>query len=63
MPALAAAVTPIMKLLVVVDTLMGARIMVSMAMTLNTPLPMPRRPEMSPAIHIIPKPCGTPVIW
>jgi len=40
-PALAAAVTPIMKLLVVVDALSGARIKRSMAITLNRPLPMP----------------------
>ena len=47
-PALAAAVTPIMKLLVVVDALSGARIRRSMAITLNRPLPVPSNLARTP---------------
>src|SRR5207244_850817 len=59
MPALAAAVTPIMKLLVAVDTLNGMSIARSMAMTLSAPDPMPSRPEMAPAPNIIANPSLT----
>jgi len=48
-PALAAAVTPIMKLLVVVETLNGMRMAWSMASTLTAPEPMPSNPERAPA--------------
>jgi len=48
MPALAAAVTPIMKLLVVVDTLKGMRMILSMAITFNAPEPIPNKPETMP---------------
>src|SRR5262249_16381405 len=44
-PALAAAVTPIMKLLVDVETFIGSRMATSMAKTLNRPLPIPSSPE------------------
>src|SRR5208282_1421417 len=57
--ALAAAVTPIMKLLVVVETLKGMRMTRSMAMTLTAPEPIPRRPESVPAPNMRPKPAGT----
>src|ERR1700722_13079664 len=50
--ALAAAVTPIMKLEVAEETLMGSRSAVSMAGILSTPLPMPSRAEISPAPYI-----------
>jgi hypothetical protein len=43
MPVLAAAVTPIMKLLVVEETFMGNLIPTSIAMTFRTPLPIPSR--------------------
>src|SRR5580700_3387705 len=59
MPALAAAVTPIMKLLVVVETLNGMRIARSMASTLNAPEPMPSRPDSVPATNIRLNPSGT----
>src|SRR5262249_45066662 len=51
-PALAAAVTPIMKLLVVAETLNGMRITRSMAMTFSEPDPMANRPERIPATNI-----------
>ena len=60
-PALAAAVTPIIKLLVVLDTFIGIRIALSIAITLNTPLPIPSSPERTPATYIMPKPSGTRV--
>ena len=47
MPALAAAVTPIMKLLVVVETLNGMRMAWSMASTFTAPEPMPSKPGQS----------------
>ena len=56
---MAAAVTPIMKLLVVVDTLNGRRMVWSMASTLRGPEPMPSKPESAPATNIRPKPVGT----
>src|SRR5437867_8900441 len=55
-PALAAAVTPIMKLLVAVDTLMGSSIARSIAGTFNEPEPMPRSPLTVPAIYISARP-------
>src|SRR5580698_5623080 len=63
MPALAAAVTPIMKLLVVVDTLNGMRITWSIASTLNAPDPIPNRPESVPAPNIMPNPEGILRTW
>ena len=51
-PALAAAVTPIMKLLVVVETLNGKRITWSMAITFIAPEPIPSRPESRPATNM-----------
>ena len=62
-PSLAAAVTPIMKLLVVVDALSGARVRRSMAITLNRPLSIPSNPDVSPAPHITARPCGIRVTW
>ncbi|MNW57173.1 hypothetical protein D3C74_349540 [compost metagenome] len=59
MPALAAAVTPIIKLLVADDTFSGIFINTSIAMTLKLPLPMPSSPEMTPAPYITPKPSYT----
>src|SRR5262249_37436550 len=44
-PALAAAVTPIMKLEVAEETLMGRRRAVSIAGIFSTPLPIPKRAE------------------
>ena len=58
-PALAAAVTPIMKLLVVVETLKGSRMRRSIAMTLSAPEPMPSKPDRSPATVMSPNPPGT----
>src|SRR5581483_1463878 len=55
-PALAAAVTPIMKLLVAVDTLIGRRMARSMAGTLRAPLPIPRSPLTTPATYMRPSP-------
>src|SRR6266480_253617 len=55
-PALAAAVTPIMKLLVAVDTLIGSSIARSMAGTFNAPEPMPRRPLITPATYMSARP-------
>src|SRR5713226_7547527 len=55
-PALAAAVTPIMKLLVAVDTLMGSSIARSIAGTFNAPEPMPRSPLTVPAMYMSAKP-------
>ena len=57
---LAAAVTPIMKLLVAVVTLNGIRITWSMATTLNAPDPMPSRPDKTPATIIMKNPGITP---
>ena len=54
MPALAAAVTPIMKLLVVVDTLNGSFIASSIASTFTAPDPMPSSPDSVPAPNMIP---------
>jgi hypothetical protein len=42
-----------MKLLVDVETFMGSRIAMSIASTLNKPLPIPRSPENTPAMYII----------
>src|ERR1039457_1058343 len=56
MPALAAAVTPIIKLLVVVDTLKGMRMILSIASTFTAPDPMPSRPERIPAPNIVANP-------
>jgi hypothetical protein len=47
-----------MKLLVVVETLKGMRMMRSMARTLTAPEPMPRRPERVPAPNMVAKPAG-----
>ena len=58
-PALAAAVTPIMKLLVVVETLKGILIAWSIATTFSAPEPIPSKPESAPAIDMTPKPAGT----
>ena len=58
-PALAAAVTPIMKLEVAEETLIGRRNAVSMAGILRTPLPMPRSAEIRPAPYINIMPIGT----
>lgn len=58
MPAEAAAVTPIIKLLVVVETLKGMRMMRSMARTFTAPEPMPSRPESVPAPNMVAKPAG-----
>ena len=58
-PALAAAVRPIMKLLVAVETFMGRRITVSIASTLKAPLPMPSRPDSRPAPNITAAPART----
>jgi hypothetical protein len=52
MTALAAAVTPIMKLLVVVETLKGIRITPSIANTFNAPEPIPSSPDTTPATVI-----------
>src|SRR5215469_1505732 len=55
-PALAAAVTQIMKFEVADETFIGRRNAVSMAGTLRTPLPIPKSAETRPAqyIRIIP---------
>ena len=45
---LAAAVTPIMKLLVAVEIFIGNCMKWSSANTLNAPLPIPSRPERMP---------------
>ena len=58
-PALAAAVTPIMKLLVVVDTLNGSRIARSIATTFSAPDPIPSKPESIPASPMIENPATT----
>jgi len=58
MPADAAAVTPIMKLLVAELTFIGRRMAPSIASTLSAPEPMPRRPETRPANPIRTKPTG-----
>ncbi|MNE90911.1 hypothetical protein D3C80_1884620 [compost metagenome] len=50
------AVTPIMKLLVVVETLNGIRIILSIAMTLKAPDPIPKSPDIIPATPIMLKP-------
>ncbi|HEY2678848.1 MAG TPA: hypothetical protein VGI65_17885 [Steroidobacteraceae bacterium] len=57
-PALAAAVTPIMKLEVAEDTLMGRRSAVSIAGIFSTPLPVPSNAEISPAPYISIMPNG-----
>ncbi len=54
-----AAVTPIVKLLVVVETLNGKPMTRSMAKTFKEPEPMPSNPESSPATAIKLKPVGT----
>jgi hypothetical protein len=51
MPALAAAVTPIMKLEVAEETLIGSRSAESITGTLSTPLPMPSRADTRPAAY------------
>ena len=51
--------TPIMKLDVVVLTLNGTFMQLSMASTFSTPDPMPRMPESTPAKSITPKPPAT----
>ena len=61
MPALAAEVIPIMKLLVAVETFIGRRMKWSMASTLKAPLPMPSSPDRSPAPNIAPNPERTRV--
>ena len=58
MPAEAAAVTPIMKLLVAELTFIGSRMAPSIARTFRTPEPMPSRPDTTPAIHISTNPSG-----
>src|SRR6202020_2785910 len=58
--ALAAAVTPIMKLEVAEETLMGSRSAVSIAGIFSTPLPMPSSAEIKPAPYISTMPRGTP---
>ena len=63
MTAEAQAVTPIIKLLVVVLTLKGTFIMASMASTLSTPEPMPSMPDSTPATYITPKPPPTWRNW
>ena len=55
-PALAAAVTPIMKFDVADETLIGSRSAVSIAGIFKTPLPMPRSAESRPAPYIRPSP-------
>src|SRR5437773_443933 len=55
-PALAAAVTPIMKLLVAADTLMGSSMARSIAGTFMAPEPMPRSPLTTPAKYISARP-------
>ena len=60
-PAPAAAVTPIMKLLVAVETFVGTFMAISCANTLTTPAPMPSRPEIIPATAINPTAAGIPV--
>ena len=58
--ALAAAVTPIIKLLVAVETFSGSFIAISIAGTFNTPLPMPSKPDTAPAMNISGKPYRAP---
>src|SRR5665213_2010254 len=58
MPALAAAVTPIMKLLVVVETLNGMRMILSIASTFTAPDPIPSSPLRIPAPNIIAHPAA-----
>ncbi|MMZ64719.1 hypothetical protein D1872_270700 [compost metagenome] len=48
--------TPIIKLLVAVDTFSGIFINTSIAITLKLPLPMPSKPETTPAPYMTPKP-------
>jgi len=52
-------VTPIMKLLVVVDTLKGIFIAWSMARTFIAPAPMPSSPDIAPAPNMRTHPVGT----
>ena len=58
MNALAAAVTPIMKLLVATATFIGTRIRTFIAGTLMKPPPTPRSPEIPPARALTPKPAA-----
>ena len=60
-PALAAAVTPIMKFDVADETLIGSRSAVSIAGIFNTPEPMPSRADIRPAPYMSPMPSGTRV--
>jgi hypothetical protein len=57
--ALAAAVTPIMKLLVVVLTLNGIFMVVSIAKTFKAPEPIPNNPDITPASVMMEKPPPT----
>ncbi len=61
--ALAAAVTPIMKLLVVVETLNGRRMVRSIASTLSTPPPIPSSAESAPATIMRAKPAPGRSTW
>jgi hypothetical protein len=54
-----AAVTPIMKLLVVVETLKGILIARSIASAFIAPDPMPSSPDNAPAMNISANPTGT----
>jgi len=56
MNALAAAVTPIMKLLVATAAFIGTCINTFIAGTLMNPPPTPRRPENTPAAALAPNP-------
>src|SRR6266540_3808638 len=62
MNALAAAVTPIMKLLVATAAFIGTRMSMFIAGTLMKPPPTPRRPENRPAVALMPKPATAPTI-
>jgi len=59
----AAAVTPIMKLLVAVETLMGNPIARSIAGTFRIPEPMPKSPLNTPATSISPSAGNVRVTW
>lgn len=56
--ALAAAVTPIIKLLVALDGFRGIFIALSIAITLKAPEPIPNIPEAIPAPNMMDKPPG-----
>ena len=55
---LALAVTPIMKLEVADETLIGRRMALSIAGILSTPLPIPSKAEMRPAPFMSSMPSG-----